>query len=134
MPNTTRILPGIALSLLAAVSFQAASAYADAPASSPPSVYLDGRPLTFSVPILVEDGNTLVQMRPIFEAEGASVTWNAQTKTVQAAKAGITFTYRIGDKTAFKNSQPITVPYPGRIEDGVTMVPLRFVSERWIIS
>ncbi|WP_219835399.1 stalk domain-containing protein [Paenibacillus sp. R14(2021)] len=129
MPKTTRILPSIALSLLAVIPFQAATAFADTQTSSPPSVYLDGRPLTFSVPIVIDDGNTLVQMRPIFEAEGAAVTWDSQTRTVQASKPGITFTYRIGDKTAFKNAQAITVPYPGRIVDGVTMVPLRFVSE-----
>lgn len=71
----------------------------------------------------------LVPMRGLFEAQGAELTWNGASKTLIATKDDLTLTYRIGETTADLNGKPVNLSVPGRIADGYTLVPLRFVSE-----
>ncbi|MCY9665477.1 NlpC/P60 family protein [Paenibacillus alginolyticus] len=94
-----------------------------------PSVLLDGRPLSFQTPPVIENGYSLVPMRPIFEAEGAAISWDESTRTVTALKDGVVLTYRIGDTVAYKNHERLEMPVSGKIIDGFTMVPVRFISE-----
>ncbi len=49
-------------------------------AAAAPTVFLDGRQLSFDVPPAIENGRTLVPLRAIFEALGADVDWNGQTQ------------------------------------------------------
>ncbi|MFD0714370.1 stalk domain-containing protein [Paenibacillus sp. GCM10027626] len=93
------------------------------------SIYLDGKPIAFSADPVVKESTTFVPMRSIFEAQGAKVTWNNKTQTVTAVKGGSTLTYRIGDTVAFINQERLTLAKSGTIMNGVTMVPLRFISE-----
>ncbi|WNR46921.1 stalk domain-containing protein [Paenibacillus roseipurpureus] len=94
-----------------------------------PSVYLDGHELNFQSPPVIENGYSLVPMRALFEAEGATVTWEESTRTVTAMKDDTVFTYRIGENVAHKNQEVLELPLPGKIIDGSTMVPLRLISE-----
>ncbi|MDR6884993.1 stalk domain-containing protein [Bacillus sp. 3255] len=100
-----------------------------AEANSNPSVYLDGRLLSFETPPVIEDGYCLVPLRAIFEAEGAKVSWDETTRTVTAVKDNIEFTYQIGAMTASKNKQTLDMPISGKIIAGNTMIPLRLISE-----
>ncbi|MGO4276429.1 stalk domain-containing protein, partial [Paenibacillus sp. TAF58] len=97
--------------------------------NQPPTVLLDGHPLTFQTPPVIETGYSLVPMRPIFEAEGATVTWDESTRTVTAIKDSVVLTYRIGETVAYKNLERLEMPVSGKIIDGFTMVPVRFISE-----
>jgi len=92
-------------------------------------VYLDGKPLAFATEPIVIGGTTLVPMRSIFEAEGAKVSWDNRKQTVTATKGDKTVVYRIGDATAYDNQTSVTLSRPGAVINGVTMVPLRFMSE-----
>ncbi|RTE11216.1 stalk domain-containing protein [Paenibacillus whitsoniae] len=119
------VYAGAALVLFMA-TLPAANAHADGAA---PSVFLDGHLLSFETPPLIEDGYSLVPLRTIFEGEGAKVIWDAGTGTVSATKNDIVLTYRVGDRTAYKNKEPIEMPIAGKIIDGTTMIPLRIISE-----
>lgn len=81
-----------------------------------------------AAPVIV-DNTTLVPMRMIFETFGATVNWDAATKTITAVKGNTTIVLRIGSKTAKKNNQDLALTVAPQLIDGRTMVPLRFVSE-----
>lgn len=129
LQTRSRYLIAPALLLLSVALIDAKPGHAEPSSAPAPSVYLDGRPLAFEVPPVIEDGYSLVPLRPIFEALGATVGWDPQSRTVTAVKEGTTLTYRIGASDAYKNNDRLELPVPGQIVDGFTMVPLRFVSE-----
>lgn len=99
------------------------------PAAAAPTVIVDGVTLSFSVPSRVDRGTTLVPLRGIFEALGASVVWDGATQTVNASKSDTQIQLKIGSTTAYCNGQPVTLSVPGKVIEGSTLVPLRFVSE-----
>jgi len=92
-------------------------------------VIIDGKQLTPKQPAIVQNGNTLVPMRDIFEVLGAKLDWNKDTQTVTATKDKTTISIKLGAKTATVNGNIVTLAAPARILNGSTLVPLRFVSE-----
>ncbi len=94
-----------------------------------PHVVLDGNNLTFEVPPAIENGRTMVPLRAIFEAPGASVQWDDASRTVTATKSLTVITLTIGSENAYKNGEAVSLDAPGMIVEGRTLVPLRFVSE-----
>ncbi|WP_338554060.1 stalk domain-containing protein [Paenibacillus sp. KS-LC4] len=74
-------------------------------------------------------GNVLVPFRSIFESLGAKVEWNNATQTVTATKDGKTIVLTIGSKIAYVNGVAITLSAAPQLVNGITMVPVRFVSE-----
>jgi len=101
------------------------AAYAQA---NPPTVIVNGSSLAFDVSPTIENGRTLVPLRTIFEALGATVQWDDITNTVTAAKSGTEIKLTIGGQ-ASKNGQTVNLDVPAKVIDGRTMVPLRFVGE-----
>ncbi|MGG6311394.1 stalk domain-containing protein [Paenibacillus macerans] len=93
------------------------------------AIELDGQRLQPETPPVLENGSVLVPMRSVFEALGAKLAWDGASKTVTATKGDATLVYRIGDKVAQLNGRTMALAMPGRISDGATLVPLRFVSE-----
>lgn len=92
-------------------------------------VQLNGRPVALSVDPIQIVNRTMVPMRSIFEALGASVQWNASTQTVVARRDATDVKLTIGELDAQVNGQSIPLDVPAMIYRGSTMVPLRFVSE-----
>ncbi|MDP5275954.1 stalk domain-containing protein [Chengkuizengella axinellae] len=97
-------------------------------------VILDGELLSFPEPPVIKNGTTLVPMKQIFQALGADVHWNNNTKTVYGEKFpgesySLNFSLTIGDKTASVNNQKVELLQPGELINNKTFVPLRFVSE-----
>ncbi|MBM7569088.1 stalk domain-containing protein [Paenibacillus sacheonensis] len=115
------------LMLTTTTTVQAHRAHAEA--AQPPSLLLDGRSLAFAAPPVIEHGVSFVPVRPIFEAEGAKVNWDEQAQTITATKDNTLITYRLGDKLAYKNGEELALANPGKLINGFSMVPLRFVSE-----
>lgn len=111
----------IALFLVAAISLNTLAA--------PIKVFLEGKPLSFSTPPIVEQGTTLVPFRAIFEKLGLSVGWEQSTQTVTGQKDGLEIQLRIGSKTAYVNGKEKSLPVAPKVVQGSTLVPLRFVSE-----
>lgn len=97
--------------------------------AKPIRTYLNGRELAFDVPPLVDRGRTLVPARGLFEALGATVTWDPSTRTVSAFLGENELLLRIDDDQAYVNGGPVSLEVPPRILEGRTLIPLRFVSE-----
>lgn len=54
--------------------------------------------------MLIESGTTLVPMRAIFEAMGATVDWNNETKIVTSVKEYTTISLTLNNSTALVNN------------------------------
>ncbi|MEF2966706.1 stalk domain-containing protein [Paenibacillus sp. M1] len=128
---------GAILSLLSASLLYSAPAYADSASAAsqavsalhPVSIYLDGQRMQPETEPVIVNGTVLVPMRGLFEAQGADLSWDADSKTAKATKGATTLTYRIGALTAELNGQTMDLTEPGQIRDGYSLVPLRFISE-----
>lgn len=97
------------------------------------TVNLNGQKMEFDVNPFIEDGRTLVPMRAIFEAIGASVTWDGETRLAialyQINGEPNHIALQIDNKTAHVNDSKVELDVPARIVGDRTFVPLRFISE-----
>ncbi|HWP98084.1 MAG TPA: copper amine oxidase N-terminal domain-containing protein [Syntrophomonadaceae bacterium] len=100
-----------------------------AQAEQTPTVFLDGRVLSFDVPPMIIDGRTMVPLRAIFEAMGAKVSWDADTNTATGEKDGIKVIVPVGSVFPTINGVAKTLDVPAQIVNGRTLAPLRFVGE-----
>ncbi|MCL2573277.1 MAG: stalk domain-containing protein [Defluviitaleaceae bacterium] len=76
------------------------------------------------------DGRTLVPVRAIFEALGATVEWSDEHRTITATTANNNvIRMSIGSINIFMNETLITMDISPQIIDGRTMIPARFVAE-----
>lgn len=91
-------------------------------------VVLNGETMNFDVPPFIEQERTMVPFRAIFEALGAGVQWDGETKTVTATRNDLEIKLVI-DGPAYKNGAAINLEVPAMIINSRTFVPLRFVSE-----
>ena len=94
-----------------------------------PKVEINGRMLSFDVPPTIENGRTLVPLRIVFEAMGAEVSWNSATMQVTAVKGSTTVILQIGSLVPTINGNVKPIDVAGKIVDGRTQAPLRFVCE-----
>ncbi|MDN4494707.1 stalk domain-containing protein [Ureibacillus aquaedulcis] len=92
-------------------------------------VKVNGSRLVTEQPAIVENGNTLVPLRGIFEALGAKVDWNKATQTITAHKGENQVSLTIGKKTAKANGATATLSIAPKVKNGTTLVPLRFISQ-----
>lgn len=100
-----------------------------AEASSNPTVYLNGSKLNFDVPPQIVNGRTLVPMRAIFEALGASVSWDNATKTVLGTKGSIIFKMDTTSNIYYINDEAKVSDVAPMVQNGRTLVPLRIIAE-----
>lgn len=92
-------------------------------------VFVDGVQIDFDQQPIIQDDRTLVPLRGVFEALGATVYWNNDTRSVTAYKDGTTVELAIGSSTMYVNGQPKYLDVAGQIINDRTMVPLRAISE-----
>ncbi len=117
--------------LLAAVFIvvMAVPASAAHPAKKFPITF-NGRPVHFEVaPRVVDPGVTMVPFRAIFEKMGASVEWDGANRRIIATRGDTTIELSIGSKTAYVNGRASNMRVAPFIDNGRTLVELRFVSE-----
>lgn len=93
------------------------------------SVYVDSKELKTDVPAQIVDGRTMVPLAPIFEALGASVSWDQETKTATGAKDETTVSIQIGSNTAYVDGKPKELDVSAMIIGDRTMVPAAFISQ-----
>ena len=143
------------LALVAMVAFGivtfAMSAFAPAFAQNPTPAPDFGTPPSGEVPILFNDqhvyskpdrlkqgrvlaalvrGNTiLVPLRSMFEQMGATVSYNASTKTVDVSKPGADVQVTVGKPEVVINGESRPLDVPPEIYKGSLVVPLRVISE-----
>lgn len=79
------------------------------------------------------NSRTMVPLRKIFEAIGAEIEWDNDTRTVTAVKENKTIKLTIDKEEAYiiENgvTQTVLLDSPAYIVEGRTLIPLRFVSE-----
>lgn len=92
-------------------------------------VLLDGEGIIFDQAPIIESGRTLVPMRAIFEAFGASVEYEAKGKVVTGVLGDKTVILTIGSNKARVNGQVVILDVAAKIVNSRTLVPLRFVGE-----
>ena len=93
------------------------------------SVIVDGKALATNPAPFIQSGRVLVPMADIFDALGATVSWDASTQTVTGIKGDTSVILTIGSSTATIGEEEDNLDVPAQIVDGHTVVPLRFVSE-----
>lgn len=92
-------------------------------------VMLNGRYMDFDVAPMIVNDRTMVPMRTIFQALGAEVDWNGESKTIMARHGENFITMQVGRNEMFLNDKKIELDAPSTIVDGRTLVPLRAVAE-----
>ncbi|MBR4874301.1 MAG: leucine-rich repeat protein [Clostridia bacterium] len=85
--------------------------------------------LTFDQPPVIVDNRTLVPLRAIFEALGATVDWNAKTRTVTAVRGKDKISLVVDTNVLNKNGKETEIDVPAKIIGDRTMVPVRAISE-----
>ncbi len=85
--------------------------------------------VTLDVPAQVKNDRTLVPLRAIFEALGATVDWEEATQTVTSTKGDITIKLTIGSDKLYKNDTEFVLDVPAQVVNDRTLVPVRAISE-----
>lgn len=115
--------------LLLVVMFTLVSTSVSANSQQAISVVVDGYEVEFDVEPTIINGRTMVPLRAIFEAFGATVEWNQSTKTVTSNKTETTVNLTVGSKTMYVNGSEEILDEPATIIDSRTLVPVRAISE-----
>ncbi|MFZ5823525.1 MAG: stalk domain-containing protein [Bacillota bacterium] len=92
-------------------------------------VVLDGEPLAFDVPPVIEENVTMVPVRAVLTPLGASLSWSPESQTVSATLNETTIEAVVGSQTARVNGQPVPLAMPVLNREGRTLIPLRFFAE-----
>lgn len=93
-------------------------------------VYLDGLPVVSEEAApLIMDGRVMVPFRAVAESLNAEVNWDPGSQKVTAVREGITVVLQIGNQTAWRNGQAVSLDRPPIIINGRTLIPLRFFME-----
>lgn len=91
------------------------------------NVYFNGQKLPAQAPNI--NGSVMVPLREIFEAMGARVQYNAQTRVIRATSGNDVLTMQVGVARASINGRPIAMNAAPTVYAGKVLVPLRFVAE-----
>lgn len=93
------------------------------------SVFINAAEVEFDVPPVIVDGRTLVPLRAIFEALGASVEWDNNTRSVLSERAGSSVSLTVGSNLMKVNGVDKILDVPAQIIQDRTLVPVRAISE-----
>lgn len=93
-------------------------------------LFLDGKKLSTNIPPRIVNNSTLVPIRLIAESLGSSVSWNKEEQKVSVHKEQLEINLHIGKRDADVNGTSYKLDTPPVIQEGTTLLPLRFVSEK----
>ena len=93
-------------------------------------VRLNGKYIKFSNQYpLVVNNRTLIPIRGVSEALGATVSWDGDTACATIRKGSTTIKLYINSEDAYVNGEPYVLDVPAELINNRTMVPIRFVAE-----
>jgi|GEM_PF-4582765 len=98
-------------------------------ADSAIQVVVNGDKLELATQPYVENSQTLVPLRSIFEALEANVQYDSDTGIIVATKDDSNISLQVGKSTAQVNGQAVKLSLAAKSINSQTFVPLRFVSE-----
>ena len=90
---------------------------------------INGKDVAVETPYVVGEGTTLVPLRVITEAFGATVGWEEATQKITLEYPDVNIVLQIGNKTVTVNDHTETLLAAPELPKDTTMVPLRFISE-----
>ena len=93
------------------------------------TVKIDGKKIAFDVQPQLINNRTMVPLRAIFEALGATVDWNDATQTVTSTKGATTISLTINNPTMYVNGTSVALDSPACLVGARTLVPVRAISE-----
>ncbi|MDP4133469.1 MAG: copper amine oxidase N-terminal domain-containing protein [Bacillota bacterium] len=94
------------------------------------ALLINGVKTEVETPYVAGEGTTLVPLRVITEAFGAEVNWEQDSKTIKLKYSDVNIKMQIGSSDVMVNTHTEKLTQaPVLSPNGVTMVPLRFISE-----
>ena len=78
---------------------------------------------------LVKDGTIFIPLRSMFEQMGATVSWDAASRTASAQKSGTSVQVTVGKNEVVINGETRPLDVPPEMYQGVVVVPVRVMSE-----
>lgn len=93
------------------------------------TISVNGRIIETDCEPYIKNDRTMVPMRAIFEALGATVRWNNRTKTAIGTKGSTDVKITIGEEWMRVKKEKVSLDAPAEIKNGRTMVPVRAISE-----
>jgi hypothetical protein len=78
---------------------------------------------------LVKGGTLLIPLRSMFEQMGATVSWDAGSKTATVSKPGAEVKVTVGKPEVVINGESRPLDVPPMVYQGVVLVPVRVISE-----
>lgn len=101
------------------------------PSAVVPKLYLNGEQLKSEVePQMIKGMYTVVPIRIVSESIGYEVEWNQASKLVTIHNGNDEIILQIDDSSALVNQSPVQMDVPAIVQNGVTLIPLRFVGEQ----
>ncbi len=91
-------------------------------------VTVNGREQTLDVPPQLVEGRTMIPLRFLGDALGATVEYDAATRSITYTLGTSRIVLQIGANTATVNGENKTLDVPPLLIQGRTLVPVRFVS------
>ena len=92
-------------------------------------IYVNDKKVVSDIAPVITDDRVLIPVRAIFEALGAEVLWDEETKTVISVMGEDTVTMKIGDKKLDVNGEIKELDVAAQIVKDRTLVLVRAVSE-----
>ena len=117
------------LSILLVLTFVFSLCTVTASADENIRVIIDIKNVKFDVLPTIINGRTLVPLRAIFEALGATVEWDDATQTVTSEKGETKISLTINSNIMTVNGEEKTLDVPATLIDSRTLVPVRAISE-----
>jgi len=93
------------------------------------TVEISGKEVRFDQEPILYNSRTMVPMRKIFEALGATITWDGSTQTVTGKKGDRTVKVTVGSHTMYVNQTKYVLDTAPIIISERTLVPARAVAE-----
>lgn len=96
------------------------------------TVNVNGNTINFAEQFpFIENDFTLVPMREIFEALGATVSWDGENQSIYSYDpvSDVSIIMQINSDTMFVNGTAIKLDVPAKIVGTSTVVPVRAISE-----
>ena len=90
---------------------------------------LNGETKTMDVAPIIRNSRTMLPVRYVAEALGASIDWDGATSTATLKTADTEIKFTVGSKTATVNGVAVELDSPAFIENDRTYMPVRFVAE-----
>ncbi len=92
-------------------------------------VYVNDTRVKFDVPPVFIKDRTMVPIRAVFEAMGADVQWNDNTKTATITKSNKKVQIQLDNRNALVDGKTVQMDVPATGINGRILVPVRFISE-----